>query len=234
MSPAAPTDADRAAVVRADTQHNLVWTEPILAGRYPATEEDTWGELITGQDFRREGDLDLISQPLDFLGINYYRPIVVADAPHREPDPALRVATDNRYAETEYPRVRKTAMGWPVVPESFTDLLTALKDTYGDALPCGAHHGERLGGARHGGAGRGGAGRGPGGVPAYASHRAPGGDGRHVDVRGYYVWSLLDNFEWALGYAKRFGIVRVDYDTLERTPKDSYRWYRALIEAHRV
>ncbi|MGC5411597.1 family 1 glycosylhydrolase, partial [Streptomyces sp. DT225] len=133
--PAAPTDADRAAVVRADTQHNLVWTEPILAGRAPATEEETWGELITGQDFRRDGDLDLISQPLDFLGINYYRPIVVADAPHREPDPALRVATDNRYAEGQYPDVRRTAMGWPVVPESFTDLLTALKDTYGDALP---------------------------------------------------------------------------------------------------
>jgi beta-glucosidase len=54
-----------------------------------------------------------------------------------------------------------------------------------------------------------------------------------VDVRGYYVWSLLDNFEWALGYAKRFGIVRVDFDTQLRTPKDSYRWYRELIAAHR-
>lgn len=133
--PATESDADLAAVVRADTQHNLVWTEPILAGRYPATDEETWGELITAQDFRREGDLELISQPLDFLGINYYRPIVVAAAPYREADPALRVATDNRYTETEYPGVRRTAMGWPVVPESFTDLLTALKRTYGDALP---------------------------------------------------------------------------------------------------
>ncbi|TXR91689.1 glycosyl hydrolase family protein, partial [Streptomyces sp. col6] len=55
-----------------------------------------------------------------------------------------------------------------------------------------------------------------------------------VDVRGYYVWSLLDNFEWALGYAKRFGVIRVDYNTLERTPKDSYRWYQGLIAAHRA
>lgn len=83
--PATESDADLAAVVRADTQHNLVWTEPILAGRYPATDEETWGELITAQDFRREGDLELISQPLDFLGINYYRPIVVAAAPTARP-----------------------------------------------------------------------------------------------------------------------------------------------------
>jgi beta-glucosidase len=55
-----------------------------------------------------------------------------------------------------------------------------------------------------------------------------------VDVRGYYVWSLLDNFEWARGYDQRFGLVRVDYDTLTRTPKDSYRWYQALIAAHRA
>ncbi|MYS29282.1 family 1 glycosylhydrolase, partial [Streptomyces sp. SID7804] len=70
--PATGSAADRDAVVRADTLHNLVWTEPILAGRYPDTEEDTWGELITGQDFRRDGDLELIHRPLDFLGVNYY------------------------------------------------------------------------------------------------------------------------------------------------------------------
>ncbi|MFJ8929539.1 GH1 family beta-glucosidase [Streptomyces sp. NPDC102364] len=231
--PAADTDADRAAVVRADTQHNLVWTEPILAGRYPTTEDDTWGELIARQDFRRAGDLDLIGQPLDFLGVNYYRPIVVADAPHREPDPACRVATDNRYEERPYPDVRRTAMGWPVVPESFTDLLTTLKARYGDALP--PIHITENGTAEHDEPAADGAVHDTDRVAYLHSHltalRAAMDAG--VDVRGYYVWSLLDNFEWALGYAKRFGVVRVDYDTQERTPKDSYHWYRKLIAAHR-
>ncbi|RII08072.1 Beta-glucosidase [Streptomyces sp. YIM 130001] len=230
--PATESDADLAAVVRADTQHNLVWTEPILAGRYPATEEETWGDLITGQDFRLDGDLELISQPLDFLGINYYRPIVVAAAPHRESDPAVRVATDNRYAETDYPGVRRTAMGWPVVPDSFTDLLVALRKAYGDALPPvhitengSAEHDVLVDGAVHD----------TDRISYLEGHlsalRAAVDAG--VDVRGYYLWSLLDNFEWALGYDKRFGIVHVDYDTLVRTPKDSYAWYRRLIAAHR-
>ncbi|MFG2652109.1 GH1 family beta-glucosidase [Streptomyces sp. NPDC048436] len=231
--PATESAADRAAVVRADTQHNLVWTEPILAGRYPASDEDTWGELITRQDFRREGDLELIAQPLDFLGVNYYRPIVVADAPYREPDPALRVATDNRYAETGYPDVRRTAMGWPVVPESFTDLLTALKAAYGEALP--PVHITENGSAEDDVVAEDGAVHDADRVAYLHGHltalRAAMDAG--VDVRGYYVWSLLDNFEWALGYAKRFGIVRVDYDTQRRTPKDSYHWYRKLIAAHR-
>ncbi|MFF8670171.1 GH1 family beta-glucosidase [Streptomyces sp. NPDC015242] len=232
--PATGSAADRAAVTRADTQHNLVWTEPILAGRYPATEGETWGELITGQDFRRDGDLELIAQPLDFLGINYYRPIVVTDAPHRESDPARRVATDNRYEEVRFPGARHTAMGWPVVPDSFTDLLVRLKEQYGDALPPlyitengsaeddtvapdgAVHDADRVAYLRDH-------------LTALKAAMDAG-----VDVRGYYVWSLLDNFEWAFGYAKRFGIVRVDYGTQRRTPKDSYHWYRRLIAAHRV
>ncbi|MFK4541288.1 beta-glucosidase [Streptomyces tendae] len=231
--PATDSPADLAAVVRADTQHNLVWTEPILAGRYPATEEETWGELITGEDFRRDGDLELISQPLDFLGVNYYRPIVVADAPHRESDPARRVATDNRYEEVRHPGVRHTAMNWPVVPDSFTDLLVALKQRYGDALP--PVHITENGSAEDDAAAADGTVHDTDRVDYLRDHltalRAAIDAG--VDVRGYYVWSLLDNFEWAYGYDKRFGIVRVDYDTQRRTPKDSYRWYRELIAANR-
>ncbi|MEU6387915.1 GH1 family beta-glucosidase [Streptomyces sp. NPDC046939] len=231
--PATDSAADRAAALRADTQHNLVWTEPLLAGRYPASEEDTWGELITGQDFRRDGDLALIGQPLDFLGINYYRPIMVTDAPHREPDPAARVATDNRYAEVGYPDVRRTAMNWPVVPASFTDLLTDLKAVYGDALP--PIHITENGSAEHDVVAADGAVHDTDRVTYLHDHLAAlrAAMDKGVDVRGYYVWSLLDNFEWALGYAKRFGIVRVDYTTQERTPKDSYRWYQKVIAAHR-
>ncbi|MFI5802019.1 GH1 family beta-glucosidase [Streptomyces sp. NPDC051561] len=230
--PATHSPADRAAADRADTQHNLVWTEPLLAGRYPVTEADTWGELLTHQDFRRDGDLELIAQPMDFLGINYYRPIVVADAPYRESDPAQRVATDNRYTEQPYGDVRRTAMNWPVVPETFTDLLTSLKETYGDALP--PVHITENGSAEHDEIAADGAVHDADRVTYLHDHltalRAAMDAG--VDVRGYYVWSLLDNFEWALGYAKRFGIVHVDYATQQRTPKDSYHWYGRLIAAH--
>ncbi|MEV0981640.1 GH1 family beta-glucosidase [Streptomyces sp. NPDC049915] len=232
--PASPgSPADRAAVLRADTQHNLVWTEPLFAGRYPASEEGTWGELITGQDFRQDGDLELIGQPLDFLGINYYRPIVVADAPYREADPARRVATDNRYAEVRLEGVRHTAMDWPVAPGTFTDLLVDLKERYGAALP--PVHITENGSAEHDAADADGTVHDTDRVAYLRDHigalRAAIDAG--VDVRGYYVWSLLDNFEWAHGYGKRFGIVRVDYDTLRRTPKDSYRWYREFIAAQR-
>ncbi|GAB2782092.1 hypothetical protein GCM10027073_13390 [Streptomyces chlorus] len=196
----------------------------------PGTEQDTWGELITGQDFRRDGDLELISQPLDFLGINYYRPITVADAPYRESDPARRAATDNRYEEAPTPGVRHTAMGRPVVPHILTDLLVDLKEQYGAALPPlhitenGSAEDDRVtGGAVHD----------PDRVAYLCDHltalRAT--MDRGVDVRGYYVWSLLDNFEWAYGYGKRFGIVRVDYDSRRRIPKDSYHWYRRMIAA---
>ncbi|POX46701.1 beta-glucosidase [Streptomyces sp. Ru71] len=232
--PASPdSPADRAAVRRADTQHNLVWTEPLFAGRYPVSEEETWGELITGQDFRREGDLELIGQPLDFLGVNYYRPIVVADAPHREADPARRVATDNRYAEVRLEGVRHTAMDWPVAPDTFTDLLVDLRQRYGGALP--PVHITENGSAEHDEVSADGAVHDADRVAYLRDHlralRAAIDAG--VDVRGYYVWSLLDNFEWAYGYGKRFGIVRVDYDTQRRTPKDSYRWYRDFIASQR-
>ncbi|MFD6971398.1 GH1 family beta-glucosidase [Streptomyces sp. NPDC059949] len=227
------SDADRAAVVRADTQHNLVWTDPLFAGAYPASERETWQELIEDQDFRREGDLELISQPLDFVGVNYYRPTVVADAPHREADPALRTASDNRYREVEYPGVRHTAMGWPVAPGTFTELLVAMKQRYGDRLP--PVHITENGSAEHDALSPDGQVHDADRVQYLADHlaalRAAMDEG--VDVRGYYVWSLLDNFEWALGYDKRFGIVRVDFETQARTPKDSYRWYRELIAAHR-
>ncbi|MYS27155.1 family 1 glycosylhydrolase, partial [Streptomyces sp. SID7804] len=171
--------------------------------------------------------------PLDFLGVNYYRPIVVADAPYRESDPARRVATDNRYAETAMPGVRHTAMGWPVAPETFTGLLVDLKEQYGDALP--PVHITENGSAEDDEAGPDGTVHDTDRVSYLRDHltalRAAIDAG--VDVRGYYVWSLLDNFEWAFGYDKRFGIVRVDYATQRRIPKDSYHWYRRMIAAQR-
>ncbi len=231
LLPATDSAADRAAVRRAETLHNAVWLDPLFAGRYPTHEVETWGELADGS-YREDGDLELIGEPLDFVGVNYYRPTTIADAPHTDPDPATRTAVDIRTAESMRDDVRRTTMGWPVVPETFTDLLVDLVRRY-PALPPvvitengsseadtvaadgQVHDVDRVAYLHSH-------------LKALAAAIEAG-----VDVRGYYVWSLLDNFEWAYGYDRRFGIVRVDYDTLERVPKDSYRWYRTMIENHR-
>ncbi|MFV2120514.1 GH1 family beta-glucosidase [Streptomyces sp. Act-28] len=233
VTPATPGPEDAAAALRAETQRNLLWTEPLLAGRYPRSEEDTWGELITRQEFRRPDDLALISAPMDFLGINYYTPSVVRDAPHREPDPLLRTADDNRFAGVGMPQARHTTMGWPVAPHTLYELLVSLRDRYGDALP--PIHITENGSAEHDEPAPDGTVHDTDRISYLDGHlravAAALADG--VDVRGYYVWSLLDNFEWAHGYSKRFGIVHVDYATQRRTPKDSYHWYRRLIAARR-
>ncbi|EST31809.1 hypothetical protein M877_05840 [Streptomyces niveus NCIMB 11891] len=231
LLPATDSEADHAAVRRAETMHNDVWLEPLLAGRYAPYEKETWGGLADGT-YRREGDLELVRAPLDFIGVNYYRPITVSAVPHRDPDPATRTAVDIRAEESWRPDVRHTTMGWPVVPGAFTDLLVGLHRRYPDLPPLlitenGSAEDDTVDddGLVHD----------TDRVAFLRDHLAALADAmdQGVDVRGYYVWSLLDNFEWARGYSKRFGIVRVDYDTLERTPKDSYRWYQELIAAHR-
>ncbi|MBW8738781.1 MAG: beta-glucosidase [Streptomyces turgidiscabies] len=223
---------DLAALRRAETLHNDIWAEPLFAGRYPAHEAETWAGLADGP-WRQPDDLAVIGTPLDFVGLNYYRPICVTAAPHQASDPAQRTAVDIGVAETDPYGTRHTTMGWPVVPSAFTELLRRLHDRYpglppiwitenGSAeadtvTPDGqVHDGDRTRYlADH--------------LQAVADAIAAG-----VDVRGHYVWSLLDNFEWARGYAQRFGLVRVDYDTQTRTPKDSYRWYRDLIAMHHI
>ncbi|MEU2439606.1 GH1 family beta-glucosidase [Streptomyces rubradiris] len=229
--PATGDPRDVAAALRAETQRNLIWTEPLLVGRYPRSEDDTWEELVRQETFRRDGDLDVISAPLDFLGINYYTPSVVRDAPYRDADPRTRTADDNRFEGIGMPEARHTAMGWPVAPDTLRELLVGLRERYGDALP--PVHITENGSAEDDVPDSGGTVHDTdrisyldGHLRAVAAARAEG-----VDVRGYYVWSLLDNFEWSYGYGKRFGLVYVDYATQRRVPKDSYHWYRAVIAA---
>jgi beta-glucosidase len=232
LVPATDSEADRAAVERARTVHNRTWFDPLFTGAYPSNEKETWGELADGS-YRREGDLETIGQPLDFLGVNFYRPIMLRDAPHEQADPALRTAVDVGTEQVPYAGVRHTTMGWPVVPESFEELLVDLDRRYpglppilitenGSAEPDQpdddgrVHDGDRVSYLRDH-------------LAALARAIDAG-----VDVRGYFVWSLLDNFEWAYGYDRRFGLVRVDYETLERHPKDSYHWYRDYLASHRA
>ncbi len=227
--PAGDGEADRAAVRRSDCQNNRVFLDPLLAGRYPRAEQETWPGL-TDWGFRRDGDLDVIGTPLDFLGVNTYFPAYVADRPRVEPDPARRIATDIGVVEVPPAGLSRTAMGWPVEPEIMYRLLGWLRADYPELPPvyitengiaCHdvvgpdgiVHDGDRISYL-------------DGHLRALRRAMAEG-----ADVRGYFAWSLMDNFEWARGFGMRFGLVQVDYGTLARTPKDSFAWYREVIRA---
>ncbi|MDT0268444.1 GH1 family beta-glucosidase [Streptomyces sp. DSM 44915] len=225
-SPASDSPADLAAARRADGLGTRLYLDALVHGRYPA---DLLAELPRrGVTLPvRDGDLATIAAPLDLLGVNYY-------TSHRF------AGTDEHGAETDehgLPVVRmvpfgrpRTAMDWEIVPSGLTELLLRLQREYG--LPMvitenGAAFDDRVA---------------PDGtVPdadrtAYlAGHLAAVARARAAgaDVRGYFAWSLFDNFEWAYGYDKRFGIVRVDYDTQRRTVKDSGAWYRDTVRLTR-
>jgi beta-glucosidase len=218
VAPATESREDAAAARRLDGHQNRWFLDPVFRGSYPADMVELYESRFGPFDAVLDGDLELISQPLDFLGVNFYRPHVVAAA-DVEPLGGSSLDLD----------AELTAMGWPVVPSALTDLLVRVQRDYGD-LPLlitenGAAFDDRLDG---------------GGViederrlefvkghvEALERARAAG-----VDVRGYYVWSLLDNFEWEHGYEKRFGIVFVDFPTQRRILKRSALWYRDLIAA---
>jgi beta-glucosidase len=217
--PATESAEDVAAAQRLDGHHNRWFLDPLLCGSYPEDIIELYESRLGRFDAVADGDLELIAEPIDFLGVNFYRPNVVRGGAG---DPVLGLA------EVDVD-VERTAMGWPVVPSALTALLLRVRRDYGD-MPLlitenGAAFDDRLDGGTvvederrvayvkaH--------------IAAVERARAAG-----VDVRGYYVWSLLDNFEWEYGYDKRFGIVFVDFPTQRRIPKRSALWYRDLIAA---
>jgi beta-glucosidase len=218
--PASGDEADVAAAGFYDTLLNGMFADPLLLGHYP----EGIGELMPGDV---EADLKVIAEPLDWYGINYYAPTSVGAPRDTETDfGGVRMPAGLPFSVRETEGYPVTDFGWPVVPEALTELLTAFHARYGDRLPpvvvtengCaydGLDDRDRItyldGHIR-------------------ALHRAVEAG---VDVRGYFVWSLMDNFEWAEGYARRFGLVHVDFGTLERTPKASYGWFRELLREQR-
>ena len=246
VDPADPADVDAAR--RDDAMFNRIFTDPILRGAYPQDILDDVAHLGFAEHVR-EGDLEIISTPIDVLGVNYYNGGAVSATPQATddgaapdgtagPDGARETPSEGPVWETRSPNpvpdgiyhhsrgLPTTDMGWEVQPEGLTRLLTRLHEDY----------------------------TGPRGTALFVTENGAAypdvvqGDGsvddqdrlefidRHLralkdavdagaDVRGYFAWSLLDNFEWALGYSKRFGIVRVDYTTQERTVKASGHWY---------
>lgn len=218
MWPASDSDADVGATKLFDALWNGLFVEPMLLGRYPADLAPLLEEAL------EPGDLATIRQPLDFYGVNYYNPMKVAAAPED---------SDMPFEQRPVVGYPTTDFGWPVVPEAMREWLITLRARYRAALPpivitesgCSYNMAPDQRGVvddqpridyldAH--------------LRAVAEAIKVG-----VDVRGYYTWSLMDNFEWAEGLTQRFGLVHVDYETLVRTPKRSFEWYAAVIAAHR-
>ncbi|WP_427383399.1 GH1 family beta-glucosidase [Janibacter sp. G56] len=240
VDPDDPRDVEAAR--RIDAQMNRVFLDPIFRGAYPTDYlEDVAGLGL--ESAVRPGDLDIIATPIDVLGVNYYQGEAVSHRPPTESVAAVPATTRPTRSPMpaapdshRHPReLATTAMGWEIQPEGLTRLLQRLHEEYS----------------------------GPAGVDLYVTENgaafddAPDADGAvddtgrrdflrahlaavldaidaGVPVHGYFYWSLMDNFEWAWGYAKRFGIVRVDYATQVRTPKASALDYARTIRDRRL
>jgi beta-glucosidase len=205
VSAATESAADKLQALREDGILVRWYMDALLRGQYPA---DVLEYLGADAPLTQAGDAQLIAQPLDFLGINYYHPIV---------------STVTKPYSTAHAGADVTDMGWEVAPDLFTELLVRMKRDY-DLPPVfitengAAYRDKVVNGTVQDESRR-----------AYIeSHVRAVADAieRGVDVRGYFVWSLLDNFEWALGYSKRFGLYYVDYPTQTRILKHSGLWYK--------
>ena len=218
--PPAPEDQMRLI----DAIHNRWWFDGLLRGEYPADLLASYGELAGAV---QAGDLAIIAEPLDWIGINYYFDILVRGLAADDPSRRMRAyPTVNGVTEADR-REAHTDMGWPITPEGFTELLRRLRNDYPNLPPLyitenGCAYDDPVIDGRCADPRR---------VEYLDLHLRALKDAMDdgVDVRGYYQWSLMDNFEWALGFAKRFGLVHVDFDSLQRTPRDSAIWYRDVI-----
>ena len=214
--PASERPEDLAATERADAYMNRQYLDPVFLGSYPAEMPELFGSAWPSA---ANGDLKLIRQPIDFLGINYYTRCLTRHDPSAAPFQVsgMRVA--------EHPH---TETGWEVFPPALTRALLWVKQRYGNLPLYITENGaafydppKPLDGQVDD----------PLRVHYYREHlrAAHQALAEGVDLRGYFAWSLLDNFEWSLGYAKRFGLYHVDYETQQRTPKASARFYADVI-----
>ncbi|MFI2612673.1 GH1 family beta-glucosidase [Kitasatospora sp. NPDC018619] len=237
VRPLTGSAADREAARRIDAVGNRVFTGPMLDGGYPDDLLADTEHLVDWPALVHDGDLSVIGRPIDLLGVNYYSPTVVSALPEGADPGAASEAGHGEGAQSPFagcadvlfhrPPGPRTGMGWPIDPSGLSDLLLRLHREH-PGLPLivtenGASFEDRP-------------------TPQGAVHDPLRIDYLHghlaavrraiaagADVRGYFLWSLMDNFEWAYGYAKRFGLYYVDYATQARTAKDSARWYAEVI-----
>jgi beta-glucosidase len=222
VHPATSSSEDREAALRMDGYLNRWFLDPVFRGRYPEDMVALFSRRYGPLDCALPGDRELMSAPIDFLGINYYMPKRVRASFNNGP---LGIEPVNGGS-------RHTAMGWEVDADGLHSLLLRIRRDYGPIPIYITENGAAYDDAEV----VNGTVDDPERTTYLKEHLAAleraVADG--VDVRRYYAWSLLDNFEWEHGYAKRFGIVRVDYETQRRVVKRSGLWYRDYIARARA
>lgn len=232
--PGTTHELDLAAARRADGNLNRLFLDPVFQGHYPEDMVEHYKDNSPGFSVVHDGDMGVISQPLDFLGVNYYFPGTIMDSSRAKEARAAGYGVplgeqfpDLRVLSLETPGTDTTSMGWEVDASGLTELLVRVKSDYTE-LPIyitenGAAFDDYVDPNGH--------------VLDHdrvsyleehisAVHDAIAAD---VNVQGYFVWSLLDNFEWSYGYSRRFGIVWVDFPTGTRLPKASFSWYANTV-----
>ncbi|HPU13744.1 MAG TPA: family 1 glycosylhydrolase [Aeromicrobium sp.] len=239
-TPAEDTRKDKAMAGLLDFIHNRLFADPVLLGRSPEVPKGlgmALGFLLRRVSHMSKADLAIISEPIDFYGLNYYFPSLVAagaDLEGNSPDGESEAAKDLPFRLLDWPGLEKTGFGWPIDPDGLRRLAVSMVERYGDRLPPvvitegGASFEDKVGAD---------------GVvndtdrikfldghlnvaADLANGAVPG-----FDLQGYCVWSLMDNWEWAAGFTQRFGLVHVDFESLARTPKASYGWIRDVQSA---
>jgi beta-glucosidase len=213
--PASESDEDRKAVIRADAYMNRQYLDPIFFGAYPAELPELFGEAWPEID---ERDFAEIRQPIDFIGVNYYKRGLTRNDPNKMVERASLVHN---------PRAVYTETDWEVFPDGLTETLAWVHQRFGN-LPL---YITENGAAFYDPPTADGEVEDPLRVDYLRTHIRAAREAMRqgVDLRGYFVWSLLDNFEWALGYSKRFGIIHVDFETQKRTLKTSAKFYKEVI-----
>ena len=215
LQPVRPS-SDKADNRRAAERFDAIWNgaclDPLMKGGYPSQVAADFAPLVA------DGDFSTMRQPTDYLGVNYYSPMYVVHAPESLFGAWFGAAP----AGTHF-----TSMGWPVDASGLTEELMRLSNQYGNldlyVTENGACYDDRR--AADGFV------RDDDRIAYLRAHLAAARRAltAGANLRGYFVWSLLDNFEWAEGYNRRFGVVYVDFDTLKRTPKASYHWLAEFV-----
>ncbi|BCJ53784.1 beta-glucosidase [Actinoplanes sp. NBRC 14428] len=221
LDPQNPADVDAARIV--DGLHNRIFLDPLLRGAYPDDMREHMARF-TDLSHIQDGDEKIINAPIDVLGVNFYTPSYVSAKPGHPASPENPGTEGIAFRPPVGPI---TDIGWQIEPAALTRLLDRLHQDYGVPMMI-TENGAAYPDGPSGDSGE-----------VHDTNRIEYLDGHlracldaishGVDLRGYFAWSLMDNFEWAEGYKMRFGIVHVDYTTQQRVPKDSAKWYREVI-----